>query len=38
MSRRDADFASINARLAETQKEIQKLESEWEKTAEALEA
>ncbi len=38
MSRRDADFAAINSRLAQIQKEIQKLESDWEQTAEALEA
>lgn len=38
MSRRDADFAAINSRLAEIQKEIQQLESDWEEAAEALEA
>ncbi len=38
MSRRDADFAAINTRLAEIQKEIQSLEAEWEQAAEALEA
>ena len=38
MSRRDADFASINTRLSEIQKEIQKLEADWEQTAEALES
>jgi ATP-binding cassette subfamily F protein 3 len=38
MSRRDADFARINTRLAEIQKEIKKLEADWEKTAEALDA
>ncbi len=38
MSRRDADFAAINTRLAQIQKEIQRLESDWEQTAEALEA
>ena len=36
MSRRDADFASINSRLAKIQNEIQHLEAEWEETAEAL--
>ncbi len=36
MSRRDADFSAINARLAEIQSEIQSLETEWETTAEAL--
>jgi ATP-binding cassette subfamily F protein 3 len=38
MSRRDADFATINARLAKIQSEIQTLETDWETTAEALEA
>jgi hypothetical protein len=38
MSRRDADFATINARLAKIQSEIHALEAEWEKTAEALES
>jgi ATP-binding cassette subfamily F protein 3 len=38
MSQRDADFSSINARLAKIQSEIQSLESDWEATAEALEA
>jgi ATP-binding cassette subfamily F protein 3 len=38
MSRRDADFAAINTRLAAIQKGIQSLETEWEETAEALEA
>jgi ATP-binding cassette subfamily F protein 3 len=37
MSKRDADFASINTRLAFIQKEIGNLEAEWESTAEALE-
>ncbi len=37
MARRDADFATINARLAKIQSEIQRLEAEWETTAEALE-
>ncbi|VGO16100.1 putative ABC transporter ATP-binding protein YheS [Pontiella desulfatans] len=37
MSRRDADFAAINTRLAAIQKEIQTLESQWEQTAEELE-
>ncbi len=37
MSRRDADFASINTRLAQIQSEIQALESDWETVAEALE-
>ena len=36
MSRRDADFAAINTRLAEIQKRIQQLESEWETTVEEL--
>jgi ATP-binding cassette subfamily F protein 3 len=36
MSRRDADFASINARLAEIQSEIQSLEAEWEAAAEVM--
>ncbi|MDF7822861.1 ABC-F family ATP-binding cassette domain-containing protein [Pontiellaceae bacterium B12227] len=36
MSRRDADFATINARLAKIQSEIQSLETDWETTAEAL--
>lgn len=36
MSRRDADFAAINGRLAEIQSLIQSLESQWEETAEAL--
>lgn len=38
MARRDADFATINTRLAKIQSEIQSLESQWETTAEALEA
>ncbi|MEE9369599.1 MAG: ABC-F family ATP-binding cassette domain-containing protein [Pontiella sp.] len=38
MSRRDADFATINTRLSKIQSEIQSLEAQWEKTAEALEA
>ncbi len=38
MSKRDADFAAINSRLAEIQKRIQSLEAEWEETAEALDA
>ena len=37
MSRRDADFAAINTRLTKIQAEIRSLETEWEKTAEALE-
>jgi len=37
MSRRDADFASINTRLAQIQKEIQALEADWETAAAALE-
>jgi ATP-binding cassette subfamily F protein 3 len=37
MSRRDADFATINARLAQIQKEISSLETQWEETAEAIE-
>ncbi|MBN2704161.1 MAG: ABC-F family ATP-binding cassette domain-containing protein [Pontiellaceae bacterium] len=36
MSRRDADFAAINTRLADIQKRIQQLESEWETTVEEL--
>ena len=36
ISRRDADFASINTRLAKIQQEIQSLESEWEQTAESI--
>jgi ATP-binding cassette subfamily F protein 3 len=36
MSRRDADFAAINSRLAKIQKEIQSLETEWEQTAETI--
>jgi hypothetical protein len=36
MSRRDADFAAINSRLAAIQSEIQSLETRWEKTAEEL--
>jgi ATP-binding cassette subfamily F protein 3 len=36
MSRRDADFAAINARLAKIQSEIKALESQWETTAEEL--
>ena len=36
MSRRDADFAAINSRLAEIQKAISAAEAEWEKTAEVL--
>ena len=38
MSRRDADFAAINTRLAGIQREIRELETEWEQTAEALES
>ena len=38
MSRRDADFAAINARLAKIQSEVQRLEADWEAAAEALEA
>jgi ATP-binding cassette subfamily F protein uup len=38
MSRRDADFATINARLSKIQSEIQSLETEWETTAESLES
>lgn len=37
MSRRDADFAAINARLAAIQNGIGTLESEWESVAEKLE-
>ena len=37
MSKRDADFASINARLAKIQAEIQSLEADWETVAEQLE-
>jgi ATP-binding cassette subfamily F protein 3 len=36
MSRRDADFASINTRLAKIQQEIHSLEAEWERTAESI--
>ncbi len=36
MSRRDADFATINARLAKIQIGIKALESQWEETAESL--
>ncbi len=36
MSKRDADFAAINTRLAKIQTEIQSLESQWETTAEIL--
>ena len=36
MSRRDADFAAINARLAKIQSEISSLEADWEATAEAI--
>jgi ATP-binding cassette subfamily F protein 3 len=36
MSRRDADFATINARLSKIQVEIKSLESEWETLAETL--
>ena len=36
MSRRDADFAKINARLAEIQSTIRSLEGEWEETADSL--
>lgn len=36
MARRDADFASINTRLAEIQREIQALETDWEAAAEQL--
>ncbi len=36
MSRRDADFAAINARLAKIQAGIKALESQWETTAEEL--
>ncbi len=38
MSRRDADFAAINTRLAQIQKETKALETQWEEAAEALEA
>jgi ATP-binding cassette subfamily F protein 3 len=38
MSRRDADFATINSRLSKIQSEIKALEAEWEKTAEELES
>jgi len=37
MAKRDADFATINARLSKIQIEIQTLETQWEETAEALE-
>jgi ATP-binding cassette subfamily F protein 3 len=37
MARRDADFAAINARLAEIQTAVKALESEWEAAAETLE-
>lgn len=37
MSKRDADFSSINTRLAGIQKEISELEAQWEEAAEALE-
>ncbi len=36
MSKRDADFAAINVRLAEIQSKISTLESEWEAAAEAI--
>jgi ATP-binding cassette subfamily F protein 3 len=36
MSRRDADFAAINTRLAQIQSEIKSLEAQWEQTAEAI--
>ena len=36
MSRRDADFAAINARLSDIQREIRQLEAEWERAAEEL--
>lgn len=36
MTRRDADFAAINTRLAKIQSEIKALESQWEETAEAV--
>ncbi|RKX39657.1 MAG: hypothetical protein DRP64_13965, partial [Verrucomicrobia bacterium] len=36
MSRRDADFATINARLAKIQSEIKTLETRWEETAESM--
>jgi ATP-binding cassette subfamily F protein 3 len=36
MSRRDADFSTINTRLAKIQMEIKALESQWETTAETL--
>ena len=35
-AKRDADFATINTRLAKIQSEIQSLETDWEATAEAL--
>ena len=35
-TRRDADFAAINIRLARIQTEIQQLEVEWEQAAEEL--
>ena len=37
MSRRDADFSGINARLSKIQTQIKTLESQWETLAEALE-
>ncbi|VGO20279.1 putative ABC transporter ATP-binding protein YheS [Pontiella sulfatireligans] len=36
MTKRDADFASINTRLAKIQSEIHALEAAWETTAEAI--
>ncbi|HEY5621273.1 MAG TPA: ABC-F family ATP-binding cassette domain-containing protein [Pontiella sp.] len=36
LSRRDADFAGINTRLAEIQSEITALETEWEAAAESI--
>jgi ATP-binding cassette subfamily F protein 3 len=36
MSKRDADFATINSRLAEIQNEISALETQWEDAAEAI--
>ena len=37
MTQRSADFAKINTRLAEIQKKIRQLESQWETLAEAIE-
>jgi len=36
MSRRDADFAGINSRLSTIQKQIKKLENQWEELAESI--